>query len=342
MIKKLIAILFPLALLLLIAGCGGMPRNAVATVNGQVITLEDVEDKLEIESKLAGVEVPATDSEEYKELQAQAIELLIADKIFVLEAEERDISVTDEDVDELVNKTKEQMGGEDIFQKQLEASGLTIDRLRDKYRYDLLFQRVYEAVTADAPQVPEEEVRKYYDEHPDEFNNPTETRQVKHILVDTEEEANQVIARLNAGEDFGALAAELSKDPGSAGNGGSLPQPYPTTNSGLVPEFEQAMAQLGEGEMSGPVKTQYGYHVIVVEKIIPAGMQSYESVKDKLREEIQFYQYNREYFDKWLEEAKEKWDVEYAEDFEPREETGTTGAVDETAPASAEPAPAGQ
>ncbi|RJQ46156.1 MAG: hypothetical protein C4534_03365 [Gaiellales bacterium] len=342
MIKKLIAITLALALLPAIAACGGMPKNAVVTVKGQVITLEDVDDRLELEVTQSGMQLPATDTAEYKELQQQVIELLIADKIFALEAEERGIAVTDEDVDEVIQQMKDQVGGEDVFDKQLETAGLTIDRLMEQVRNNLLFREVNAAVIKDAPQVPEEEVRKYYDEHIDEFTNPTETRQVKHILVATEEEANQVIARLNGGEDFAALAAELSLDSGTAATGGSLPQPVPTVNSGLVPEFEQAMAQLGAGEMSGPVKSQYGYHIIVVEKIIPPGPEPYDSVRERLRQQIQTLTYDYDYFSKWFEDAKVKYEVEYAEDFKPRDETGTGTSTTpaDAAPAAAEPAPA--
>ena len=341
MTKKLIMIGLALVLLPVIAGCGGMPKNAVATVQGQVITLEDVDERLELEVKGSGGQMPASDSAEYKQMQQQVIELLIADKIFALEAEERDISVTDEEVDESISKMKEQIGGEEVFNQQLEAAGLTLDRLMEQIRSNLLFRKVNAEVTKDAPKVPEEEVRKYYDEHIDEFTSDQETRQVKHILVATEEEANQVIERLNNGEDFAALAKELSLDTGSAELGGELSQPVPTTNSGLVPEFEQAMAQLGEGQMSGPVKSDFGYHVIVVDKIIPPGPAPYESVKAQLRQQIQTLSYDYDFFSDWFEEAKVKYEVEYAEGYEPEKptETGTSTTATEAAPATAEPVP---
>ncbi|MHB0915550.1 MAG: peptidyl-prolyl cis-trans isomerase [Thermoleophilia bacterium] len=340
MIKKLIFIACALALMPVFIGCGGMPRNAVATVKGNVITMNDLDEQIDLYIKSSGATMPEKDSEEYKNLQREVLEYLIADRIFALEAEERDISVTDEEVDEQINQMKEQSGGEEVFQQQLDAMNATIDQIMERVRYDLLFRKVQAEVNKDAPKVPDEEVRAYYDENIADYTNEEETRQVKHILVKTEEEANQVKERLVAGEDFATLASELSLDTGSAGMGGLLPQPVTATNSGLVPEFEAAMAQLKEGEVSGPVQTTYGFHIIVVERIIPPGPTPFDAVKEQIRQQIQTLQYDYDYFREWFEEAKVRYEVEYSEGFEPvTEETGTGTSTATSGEASQPTAP---
>lgn len=340
MIKKLIVIACALALLPVWIGCGGMPRNAVATVKGNVITMNDLDEQIDLYVKSSGAPMPEKDSEEFKSLQHEVLEYLIADRIFALEAEARDISVTDEEVDELINQMKEQSGGEEVFQQQLDAMNATIDQIMERVRYDLLFRKVQAEVNKEAPKVPDAEVRAYYDEHIAEYTNDQETRQVKHILVNTEEEASQVKARLGAGEDFATLASELSLDTGSAGTGGMLPQPVTVTNSGLVPEFEAAMGQLKEGEVSGPVQTSYGFHIIAVERIIPPGATPFDAVEAQIKQQIQTLQYDYDYFREWFEEAKVRYEVEYSEGFEPvTEETGTGTSTTPTSDASQPAAP---
>ena len=88
-----------------------------------------------------------------------------------------------------------------------------------------------------------------------------EQAHARHILVETEEEANNVIERLEAGEDFAALAAELSKDPGSAANGGDLGF---VPKGSFVPAVDEAAFTLPVGEISQPIETQFGWHIIEV------------------------------------------------------------------------------
>lgn len=340
MFKKLIAIGLLLALLPVLAGCGSMPKNAVATVKGDVITMNDLDEQIDLYVQTSGLTMPERDSEDYKNLQKEVLEYLIADKIFALEAEERGLTVTDAEVDEVVNQMKEQSGGEEVFQKQLDTMNITIDQIMERVRYDLLFRKVQAEVVKDAPKVPEAEVQAYYNEHISEYTNAEETRQVKHILVATEEEAKQVKARLEAGEDFATLASELSLDTGSAGTGGMLPQPVTVTNSGLVPEFEQAMAKLQVGQISDPVQTSYGFHIIVVEKIIPPGVTPFEDVKDQISSQMQQLQYDYDYFLKWFEEAKVKYEVEYSEDFKPEDKGTNTGTATTATVGSEQPAAA--
>ena len=109
---------------------------------------------------------------------------------------------------------------------------------------------------------------------------------VSHILVATEKEAKNVKNRLNKGEKFAKLAKELSKDEGSKANGGELGYIVPGQ---LVPEFEEKAMTMKVNDISGPVKTQFGWHIITVLDKRPAQIPTKEeamaSIKNKLSRE---------------------------------------------------------
>ena len=106
----------------------------------------------------------------------------------------------------------------------------------------------------------------------------------RHILVGTEDEAKQIIAKLKGGAKFEELAKQ-SKDPGSAANGGDLDWASPAS---FVPEFSKAMTSLQKGQITEtPVKTQYGYHVIKLEDVRAAKVPPMEEVKQQIAESLQ-------------------------------------------------------
>ena len=106
----------------------------------------------------------------------------------------------------------------------------------------------------------------------------------RHILVATEDEAKQIIAKLKGGAKFEDLA-KASKDPGSAQNGGDLDWASPAS---FVPEFSKAMTSLQKGQVTEtPVKTQFGYHVIKLEDVRAAKVPPLEEVKQQVAESLQ-------------------------------------------------------
>lgn len=139
--------------------------------------------------------------------------------------------------------------------------------LRDSY----LAQKI-------APQVTEEQVRKVYDE---EAKKVTETERVRarHILVASEKEANSIVEKLKAGEKFEDLAKQYSLD-GSKDYGGDLGY---FTGPEMVPEFSKAAFALKKGELSKPVKTDFGWHVIKLEDRKMGAAQPYDQVKGAIR-----------------------------------------------------------
>jgi peptidyl-prolyl cis-trans isomerase C len=121
-------------------------------------------------------------------------------------------------------------------------------------------------------------MHKVYDEASKQMAGEKEVR-ARHILVETEDEAKAVLAELKKGTDFGELARLKSKDPGAAAEGGDLGY---FTKDQMVPEFSEAASKLEKGQLSEPVKTQFGWHVIKVEDKRDRPVPPFEQVKDQI------------------------------------------------------------
>jgi len=130
----------------------------------------------------------------------------------------------------------------------------------------------------------------------EEVPHTAEQAHARHILVETEEEAKDVIARLEAGEDFADLAAELSQDSGSAANGGDLGF---VPRGRFVPEFDEVVFSLPVGQVSDPVQTQFGWHIIEV----------LEREERELSPSDYYYAQQQGWQD-WLDETRLNADVE--------------------------------
>ena len=183
----------------------------------------------------------------------------------------------------------------------------------------------------DKAKASEEELQARYQR---EIANLAEQRRAAHILLEvndklTDEQAKaqleNMAERLKKGEDFAALAKEFSQDPGSASNGGDLGFAGPGVYD---PEFEKALYALKKGEVSAPVRTAFGWHLIKLLDVQDADVPSFASLKDKLEHEIKAEQVEQSFVDaaKQLDEAS----FEAADLSQPAQELGlqvqTSGA----------------
>ena len=145
-------------------------------------------------------------------------------------------------------------------------AGLSKDQYETIFKTELLRTKLYDAVTADIPKVQEQVW-------------------ARHILVASEEEAKAVIERLNNGEDFGILAAELSTDTGSGANGGNLGW---FGKGRMVAPFEEAVFNLNVGQISEPVQSDFGWHVIqlIDRASLPLTASEYEQARQTAFDEF--------------------------------------------------------
>ncbi len=186
-----------------------------------------------------------TQEDFYKEMKnlagVQFLEQIMIEKIL---NEKYDVS--DKDIDAEFDEVKGQFG--DDFEAALADSGLTEDSLRSNIKFNQLKMK------AIADSITDEDIKAYYDQASIELKG-------RHILVEDEATANEVIEKLNAGEDFATLAKELSLDTASGANGGDLDW---FTVGQMVTPFNDAAYALELNEISKPVQSNYGYHVIQI------------------------------------------------------------------------------
>lgn len=130
--------------------------------------------------------------------------------------------------------------------------------------------------------VTDDDLQAYYAQNKDRFVAP-ERRQARHILVKTQQEAESVLARLKAGEDFAALAKALSQDTGSKDSGGDLGL---SERSAFVKPFADAVFSMAQGETRGPVKTDFGFHVIRLDAISAGGTRSFDEARAEIDQQL--------------------------------------------------------
>jgi foldase protein PrsA len=317
------------------AGCGGgsdkVPDDAVAVVDGQTVARSDFDaliDQARKSYKNQKREFPKAGSQEYQTLKNQAVQFLVQRVEFEQQAEDLDIEVTEKQVDARLEQIKKQYFGGDAkkYEKQLKDQGLTDKQVRADIRAQIVSEEIFEKVTKDA-KVDEAAIAKFYEENKAQYSQP-ESREVRHILVKSRQQALDLAAQLKAGADFGELAKKFSEDTGSKANGGKL-----TVSKGqTVAPFDRTAFLLKNDVISGPVKTEFGYHIIQpLADVKPAKVTPLKEVKESIRQQLQQTKKN-EAMTKWVDELKKEYedDVSYAVGFTPppAATTGTTTGSD--------------
>jgi len=273
-------ILIPLGILALGAvACGDTFTAGAAVVNGERIDIDVVEGRVAAANQGAGAggADPA--------LFRQALQQLIQEALIRQEAAERGVVASEEAVENQFQQIKGQFPDDATFQQQLTQNGFTEVSLREAIRDQVVRQDLGEQL---AGQIPDSAVREVYEAEVERF---TEVR-ARHILLNVEDpaqdeqvlsRANALLAQLRDGEGFAKLAEDNSDDPGSAQNGGDLGF---FSLSDLVPEFAQAAGQAEIGELVGPVRTQFGYHIIeVLERRVTPFEEAGEEVRSQLEQQ---------------------------------------------------------
>ena len=153
----------------------------------------------------------------------------------------------------------------------------------------------------DKSEVSDAEVKAFFDQNAERFTIGAKLR-ASHILVQTEQEAQKIIDRINKGASFSDLAKSLSADKGSAQNGGDLGY---FEHGRMVPEFEQAAAALKPGEISKPVKTRFGYHVIKLTDIQKGQPANFEESKESIRRQL-ISEKRKNLFDTYIEKLEKE------------------------------------
>ena len=217
--------------------------EVLAEVNGTKITTEDFKKELET---LPPYLKPMTETAEGKK---EMLETMVIRELILQEAKKEGVEKSSE-VAEKLEELKKRVVVEAYLKKKVEEQSKLTD----------------------------EEMKKFYDENTEKFRSDNQVR-ASHILVKSEKEAQDLLARLKAGEKFEELAQKHSMDAANT-KGGDLGW---FSKGGMLPEFEKVAFNLNEGDTSGIVKTKYGFHIIKVTGKRPAGIRTFDEVKDQLK-----------------------------------------------------------
>jgi peptidyl-prolyl cis-trans isomerase C len=259
----------------------------LATVNGQNITKQQLQELFNAALKASGAKIEDLNAQQQLGGYTQLLQDLIMDKL-VAEAASTE-KVSDADVDAELAKIKGQFPDEKAFQEQISQAGMTPEKLKENIRTGLQQSRWMKSQVT-TPEITDDQAKTFYDSNIQEFEQP-ETVKASHILfmVDPDASADVVkqkeaaaakaAERAAAGEDFTKLAKELSEEPGASESGGDLGF-FPKDR--MVPEFAEVAFAQKVGDISKPVKSQFGWHVIKVTDKKAAGTVPFDQVKEQV------------------------------------------------------------
>ena len=309
--RKSLRIALPLVVLaaLTAAGCGGgstkVPGDAVAVVGDHTITKADFD--LALSRTKRGYKQqhrawPKTGTTEYQQLRQSVLNYLVQTSELEQKAKQLGVKVTDKQINDRLAQIRKQLGGEKQLETQAKANGLTLADVRNiVIRPQLLSEGIYKKVT-DNVKVSDNDVQKYYKSHLKIYQQP-ESRDVRHILVSNRALANKLYNRIKAGADFAKLAKKYSKDPGSAAQGGKLT----IVKGQTAGPFDQTAFLLSKGQVSRPIKTQYGWHIIqALSDVKPAKTTPLKDVKDAIKNQLEGQQKQAE-MTKWVNDTKKEY-----------------------------------
>jgi len=261
--------------------------EVVATVNGKDITRTQLQDIFNAAVQSSGMNVADLSSAQQLGGYTQLLNDLI-DRQLLLDAASKE-EITSEDVEAEIKKFKSQFPDEAIFDTQMKQAGMSNEKLQNDVREELKIRRWMESQVKTSD-VTDADAKSFYESNLKEFEQP-ETVKASHILFmvdadaapevvkEKQEAAQKAAARAKGGEDFTTLAKELSEEPGAKESGGDLGF-FPKDR--MVPEFANAAFAANLNDISEPVKTQFGWHVIKVTDKKAAGTVPFDEVNNQI------------------------------------------------------------
>ena len=241
----------------LLAACSSN-SSTVATVNGQKITKADFDKKLESSPAGRGV-----------------LNQMIQGDLIDQYAKDNNINPTDAQVNAEVDKVKARYPNGQ-FEQIVRQQGLSDADLHNIFREQLILQQ---AVTKNVPPITDAQIKAYFDRNHAMLDKPEQVR-ARHILVPDLKTADLVESKLKTGGDFAALAKQYSTDPASKDKGGELGW---FGHGQMVKPFDEAAFSMKPGQISQPVKSPFGYHIIQLEEKRPPVKATLAGSKDQIK-----------------------------------------------------------
>jgi foldase protein PrsA len=331
-LRKLLPLLLLALIATLAAACGSsdsaktVPPGAVAVVGDKTIEKADLDDLLaqaKTNAEAQKQDFPAVGTPDYQSLRGTLLRGLVRQAQWEQAGAAIGVTVSDKEVDTQLASLKQQYfkGDDEKFKAELAKQGVTEESVRTKIRADLLSNKIYNAVIGKV-KVSDADIKAYYDSHKAQFMQP-ESRDVQHILVKKKALADELYAKLKNGADFAQLAKKYTQDTGSKDDGGK----FTAYKGKTVKPFDDFVFSAKVGELSQPIKTQYGWHVIqVLSDTKPAGPQPLADAKDSISSTL-LKQKQDQALKAWVKDAEAKYPVTYATGYAPPPTTTAAGTT---------------
>lgn len=336
-IPALGAVLFALVGL---SACGGIPGNAVVSVDGKSITKDTFNHWMSVAAassattpgakpvipvppkytaciasakaaaKPAKGQAPPTEAalksqcaQQYKSLQQEVLGFLISSNWVIGEAKSLGVKISDKEVKKQFEKIKSQQFPKAAeFEKFLKTSGQTVSDLLLRVKLNLLSQKIQQKIVKQKSKVTQAQIAKYYKENPKRFG-VAEKRNLLIILTKTEDQAKKAKQEVESGKSFESVAKRVSIDPASKSNGGKL--------AGVVKGQEEksldaAVFSAKKNVLTGPIKTPFGYYIFEVQTITPGSQQTLKQAEASIKSQLTATQ-QQAALSKFVKEFKKKW-----------------------------------
>lgn len=263
--------------------------DPVAVVNGKKISRQELQDALNSALKQNGktaAEIPAAAK---ATIYNNILDSMITEKLVTAKSSKEKVSAAA--VNAEIDKIEKQVGSEDALKKELAKGGLTLPKLKEQIRQSLQAKKWIDSQIGGKITVSEKDAKAFYAQHPEIFKQPAEVK-ASHILIKVDKDAKpdvvakkkkeieKIAAHIKKGEDFAKAASKYSEGPTKI-KGGDLGY-FPKEGSHMVPAFVDAAFKLKKGEVSKPVRTQFGFHLIKVTGKKPAHTVSFDEAKPKI------------------------------------------------------------
>ncbi len=223
-------------------------------------------------------------------LRGDVIEQYINNELFIVKAEQKGIVASEEEVGKQLREAIRKAGGADPFYARLKVSGKNENVVKEEIRNDIVINKLMKTEGVFDVTIPDEILKKYYDENKDEFAKGEIVR-LAEIFVKKEKDDNDgakvkmklaaVKEALDNGQDFSRVVKELSEDPASAARGGEIG----FVERGTVPVLD-VVFNLKAGEVADPIEVKVGYHIVKVMEKRPPGILKFSEVKNTIFEKL--------------------------------------------------------
>ncbi len=255
---------------------------------------------------VARVDGQAISKNELYELMVQsngqaALDSLVNEKIVEIEASQNSVTASEDEVENKLEEVAGYYGGLDVFEQSLANYNMSLKDVKKDLAVQVKLEKLLKAKIT----VTDKEVEEYFATNKEMYDEEEQVK-VSHILVDNEKQAQEIRQKLLEGQDFAELAKEYSLDDQNKDSGGDLGM---VSRGQMVEEFEAAAFALPVGEISSPIETSFGFHIIKVTEKVPAKTATLEKNKEEIHNTLLNQKMEAEY-STWLEEMLKKHKVE--------------------------------